>query len=54
MTDDLVLNAILLRCECEISSLGLVKLGSESGAEGEPHIANCQLYITKGEESDDG
>ena len=49
--DDLVLNAIILRCEGEKGSPGLVKLGIRISVERDPHITNCQLYTAKGEGS---
>ena len=47
--DNLVLNAILLRCEGERGSLGLIEFGIGSGVEGKPPIYNHRLYIPKGE-----
>ena len=51
ITDNLVLNAILLRCEGGKGSTGLIKFGVGSGVEEEPPIANCYLYIPEGEGS---
>ena len=49
MMDNLVLNAILLRCEGERGSLGLIEFGIGSGVEGKPPIYNHRLYIPKDE-----
>ena len=51
MTDNLVLNTILLRCEVERGSAGLIKFGIRSGVEGEGRlspIASCTSPRVKG------
>ena len=45
MTDNLVSNAILLRCEKERGGLVLIKFVIRSSVEGGPYIANRQMYI---------
>ena len=51
LTDDFVLNAILLRCEGEQGSSGLVELGIRSGVDGDPPTTNFQQYVAKSEGS---